>query len=89
MLKKLRKNIEEYSKEKSWGVRPGFELGTFSLQAQDTTSTPAGMLWLQQPNNNYFNCLTYKTLYKKGWALRAHPFLYIAPDRVYFDVGKK
>ena len=70
-------------------MRPGFELGTFSLQAQDTTSTPAGMLWLKLQNNNYLKCLAYKTLYIKGWALRAHPFLYIAPDRVYFDVGRK
>ena len=40
------KNLEEYSKKKSWEARTGFELGTFSILAQDTASEPAGMFWL-------------------------------------------
>ena len=43
---KCRKNAEKKLRKKSCGARTGFELGTFSILAQDTFSEPAGMLWL-------------------------------------------
>ena len=49
-VEKSRKNLEKTCKnnykKKSWEVRPGFELGTFSTLAQDSASKPAGLLWL-------------------------------------------
>ena len=55
--KNLEKSWKNYQKKKSSEARPGIELGTLSIQAKDTTSQPAGMMWFYVQNNNYLKCL--------------------------------
>ena len=43
--KNLEKTQKNYQKKKSSEARPGIELGTLSIQAQDTASQPGGMMW--------------------------------------------